>query len=200
MAVAVTEAIPLAFVVAVPADSTADAPEPGAANVTVTPGTGFELASRTVTCSALAKAVPTNTDCGVPAVGATEEGPAGELTSANSMGGETPTAEAETLYEPMAEPAVAVTEAMPPALVDAVDADNTAVAPAAGGVNVTAVPWTGLPRASFTETCSAAPKAVLTLAVCGPPPTSSSCAGGPAVLVSENTAPNATPAADTVTS
>jgi hypothetical protein len=63
------DATPEAFVattiVAVLLLNTPDAPDPGAVNVTFTPGTGLLPASFTVTASALAKAVLMATDCGV---------------------------------------------------------------------------------------------------------------------------------------
>src|ERR1700746_1580968 len=63
------DATPDAFVattiVAVLLLNTPEAPEPGAVNVTFTPGTGLLPASFTVTASALAKAVLTVADCGV---------------------------------------------------------------------------------------------------------------------------------------
>ena len=63
------DATPDAFVatviVAVLLPNTPDAPLPGAVNVTFTPATGLFPASRTVTASALAKAVLTTADCGV---------------------------------------------------------------------------------------------------------------------------------------
>jgi len=63
-------ATPLAFVVAVftPPAKVPLAPLPGAAKVTVTPFTGLLLASRTVACSAVAKAVLIAALWGVPAV------------------------------------------------------------------------------------------------------------------------------------
>ncbi len=63
-----TLATPLALVTALPADSVALAPLPGAAKFTVTPATGLPPGSFTVTCSAVANAVPTTADCGVPPV------------------------------------------------------------------------------------------------------------------------------------
>ena len=67
-AVAVTLAMPDAFVVAVIEDSVALAPEPGAANVTVMPDTGLFDESRTVTCSAVPKPVDTGVVCVDPPV------------------------------------------------------------------------------------------------------------------------------------
>jgi len=63
------DATPDAFVatmiVAVALLNLPDAPDPGAVNVTFTPGTGLPPASFTVTAKALAKAVLTVADCGV---------------------------------------------------------------------------------------------------------------------------------------
>jgi hypothetical protein len=54
LALAVTLATPLAFVVAELADNDAEAPEPGTENVTGTPAAALLLASVTVTCNWLA--------------------------------------------------------------------------------------------------------------------------------------------------
>jgi hypothetical protein len=50
------------------------APEPGPANVTVTPGTGFPPASRTVACNAVEKGVLIAVLCPDPSVAATAAG------------------------------------------------------------------------------------------------------------------------------
>jgi hypothetical protein len=62
---ATPDALVATVIVAVLLLNTPDAPLPGAVNVTFTPGTGLLLTSRTVTASALAKAVLTTADCGV---------------------------------------------------------------------------------------------------------------------------------------
>jgi len=60
------DARPLLSVTTDVVDSVARAPEPGAANVTVTPGTGVPLASVTSTASGVANAVETAVCCGEP--------------------------------------------------------------------------------------------------------------------------------------
>jgi hypothetical protein len=70
LAVAVTLATPEPFVMALGALSAAEAPAPGAEKFTVTPDTGLLDASVTVTLSAVANAVLTAADCGVPPVAA----------------------------------------------------------------------------------------------------------------------------------
>ena len=65
-AVAATEAIPLALVTAVGAESEAPAPLAGAEKLTVTPLTGFPPASVRIACSAAGNAVPACVYCGVP--------------------------------------------------------------------------------------------------------------------------------------
>ncbi len=62
---ATPDALVATVIVAVLLLNTPDAPLPGAVNVTFTPATGLLPASRTVTASALAKAVLMVADCGV---------------------------------------------------------------------------------------------------------------------------------------
>ena len=64
-AAATPEALVVTVMVVVLLLNTPDAPLPGAVKVTLTPATGLLPASRTVTASALAKAVLTVADCGV---------------------------------------------------------------------------------------------------------------------------------------
>jgi hypothetical protein len=64
--VAVTDAMPFEPVVTVVALSVADAEPEGAANVTVTPGTGLPFASSTVADSDDPNAVLTVADCDAP--------------------------------------------------------------------------------------------------------------------------------------
>jgi hypothetical protein len=80
---------------------------------------------------------------------------------------------------------VAVTLAMPDALVTAVALESVAVAPVAGAANVTVTPLTAVPAAFFTVTCSATGKTVATAADCGVPPVAEMLAGEPDVFVSE---------------
>jgi hypothetical protein len=67
-AVAVTEHNPFASVVQVRGEIAAPAPETGELNPTTAPATGRLLASRTLTCSGVAKAVPTCALWPLPAV------------------------------------------------------------------------------------------------------------------------------------
>src|SRR5579862_1379592 len=68
LATAVTLAWPEASVVALAADSVADAPLDGAAKLTVTPLSGLPAASLTSTCSGAANGASTVVLCGVPPV------------------------------------------------------------------------------------------------------------------------------------
>jgi hypothetical protein len=83
--------------------------------------------------------------------------------------------------------AVAVTLAMPEALVTAVRLDRVALAPApgGGGTKVTVTPDTGLPSESFTVACRAAGNAVPTVVDWGVPPVAVMKAAVVDVLVSE---------------
>ena len=85
---------------------------------------------------------------------------------------------------------------MPLLLVTAVavaDPANWALAPLPGAVNVTETPFTGLLKESFTITCKAAGKAVLTNVLCGVPALTVTLAAAPAVLVRLKLAVVATP-------
>ena len=77
--------------------------------------------------------------------------------------------------------------ATPPVLVTAVFTPrppaNVPLAALFRSVNVTATPATGLPLESFTVTCSANAKAVLTTTFCGVPPVAVIVAGAVAVFV-----------------
>ena len=85
MAVAFTLATPLAPVTAVAADKVALAPDAGAVKFTVTPGTGFDKASETVTESAVAKGCVTGAVCVRPpeAMGEPAEQTPGSVTAAD---------------------------------------------------------------------------------------------------------------------
>ena len=65
---------------------------------------------------------------------------------------------------------MAVTLAMPEALVSAVAAERFAEAPVAGTTKTTVAPVTGLPEASLTKTASGSVKGELTAVLCGEPP------------------------------
>ena len=79
---------------------------------------------------------------------------------------------------------MAVTLAMPEALVTAVALDSVAVAPVAGTAKVTVAPLTAAPAAFFTVACSATGNTVATAADCGVPPVAVMLAGDPDVFVS----------------
>ena len=89
--------------------------------------------------------------------------------------------------------------AMPLALVDAMAVrtalGNVPLAPAAGNVNVTLAPDTGLLPASRTVACSTAANGVETKVDCGVPPVAAMLAAAPAVLVNAKLAGVATPGA-----
>jgi hypothetical protein len=166
---ATPEALVATVIVAVLLLNTPDAPDPGAVNVTFTPGTGLLPASFTVTANALAKAVLVVADCGVvPAFAVIDVAGPGVFVS-EKFTVVSPLAVAVTAYGP---PAVAFAvngaEATPDAFVAtvivAVLLPNTPEAPDPGAVNVTFTPETGLLPASFTVTASALAKAVLTVA------------------------------------
>src|SRR5713226_7316372 len=95
--------------------------------------------------------------------------------------------------------AVAVTLAMPDALVTAVGLDSVAPAPLAGGVKVTVAPLTGLPNVSLTVACRAIANAEPLDALCGVPAVAVMEAAAPVVLVSEKLAGVAAPDAVAVT-
>jgi hypothetical protein len=185
LAAAVIAARPEALVTADEALSPADAPLPGATKLTVTPGTGLFEASFTVTPSALANCALTSADCGaLPLLAVIEAGAPGLLVKLK-LTEVSPADEAVTLYGPPAiEFVVAVTDATPDALVTAAELLSPAEAPEPGAAKFTVTPETGLPPLSFTVTASAAPKAVLTVALCGEaPPFAVIEAAAPAALV-----------------
>src|SRR3984893_13570400 len=149
-----------------------EAPLAGAVNVTLTPATGLLPASRTVTASALAKAVLTVADCGVvPALAVMVVAPPAVLVSAK-LTLVSPLAAAVTVYGPPAvalavNGAAATPDAFVATTIVAVPLLNLPEAPAPGAVNVTFTPETGLLPASFTVTARALAKAVLMAADCG---------------------------------
>jgi hypothetical protein len=115
------------------------------------------------------------------------------LVRENDAGVPTPVVEAVTVYEPAESPAVAVTVAMPAALVSAGDPVKAADAPEPGAVNVTGAFATGFPCASVTRTERDDAKASPTVALCPPPPFAVMEAAAPAVFVNEKDAGVATP-------
>ena len=199
LAVAVTDATPDAFVMAVGADKMAVAPKAGGVKDTTAPGTGLLPASRTVACSALEYAPPMILDCGVPPVATINTGAPGALVSVNAADVAPPATAAVTAYEPAVPFAVGLTVATPDKLEIAVADDSVAPAPLPGGENVTVAPATRLPKPSRTVACSGLPNAELIAAVCGVPPVAETALGAPVVLVSTNKAGVATPPTDAVT-
>jgi hypothetical protein len=183
-------ATPLAFVVAVftPPANVPLAPAAGGVNVTTTPLTGLFPASVTVATKGAANAVLIATLCGVPLVAATLAA-APALFVSEKFADVAPIALATTLYGP---PAVAFAVntaevATPLALVVAVFTPPAKVplAPAAGGVNVTTTPLTGLFPVSVTVATNGAAKAVLIVALWPDPLVAATFAAAPAVFVSE---------------
>jgi hypothetical protein len=148
LAVAVTPATPEPLVVAEGADKVALAPDPGVAKLTEIPLNGLPAESLTVACSAVANAVVTCVDCGVPAVASTVAG--GPVVLVSEKVPLNPPTLAVTWYAPSELLAVAVTLATPDALVIAVGLDSVALAPLPGALKFTVMPLSGLPPASFT--------------------------------------------------
>src|SRR5450755_1113580 len=195
LAVNGADAIPAALVVitmvVVLLLNTPEAPEPGAVNVTLTPGTGLLPMSRTVTASGLAKAVLMVALCGVePGFAVIETGAPTLLVSEKLTLGR-PVAAAATVYGPPAMLlAVNGADATPTAFVVTtmvvVLLLNSPDGPAPGAVKVTFTPGTGLLPTSRTVTANGLAKAVLIVALCGVVPALAVIvAGAPTVLVSE---------------
>jgi hypothetical protein len=187
-AVAVTEARPVASVVAGEPRITADAPPPGAVNVTATFGTGLPSESVTRATSADPNAEPTVAVCGLPLFTVTVAAGPGVFVSENEAVVATPAVSALTAYAPATVFAVAATVARPALFVVAGDATITADAPELGGVNVTATPGTGLPLESVTRATSDWANAVPTVALCALPLLIAMFAASPEVFVSANVA------------
>jgi hypothetical protein len=146
-------ATPLALVVTVglPAN-VPEAPAPGAANVTLTPATGLDDASRTSALRAVVNAMLTVVLCGVPAVAVILAGAPAVFVSEKFADVATPLAVAVTVYEPDVALAVnAGAVATPLALVITVGLPaNVPEAPDPGVANVTVTPGTGLEDESRT--------------------------------------------------
>src|SRR5258708_39891811 len=132
-------AIPLALVITVALPpNVPDAPDTGAAKVTLAPAIGLLDASFTVACNAVANEVEIGALCGVPAVALMLAGAPAVLVI-EKLAGATPLAAAATVYEPATVLAVNVgAVATPLALVVTVAlAPNVPEAPEPGAVNVT---------------------------------------------------------------
>src|SRR5260221_10326920 len=193
-------AIPLALVITVALPpNVPDAPDTGAAKVTLAPAIGLLDASFTVACNAVANEVEIGALCGVPAVALMLAGAPGVLVI-EKLAGATPLTVAVTEYEPATVLAVNVgAVATPLALVVTVAlAPNVPEAPDNGAANVTLTPAIGLLDASLTVACSPVANAVVIAALCGVPAVAVMLAGAPAVLVIEKLA-GATPLAVAVT-
>lgn len=181
-------ATPLALVVAVftPPAKLPLAPVLGAVNVTVTPLTGFDPLSRTVTTSGNAKAALTAALCAEPLVAVTDAATPALFVKLKVAGVDTPAAVALTVYVPAVLLAVNAAEvATPFASVVAVltPPANVPLAPVLGAVKVTVTPLTGLDELSFTVTTKGAENAPLTATLCEAPLVAVIDAAAPAALV-----------------
>ena len=136
--------------------------------------------------------------CGVPEVAEIAAAAPAVLVRAK-VAEEAPEALAITLYEPIVELAVAVTLAIPEALVTAVAAESAALAPVTGPAKVTVTPLTGLFPASRTVTRRGVVKAVPNTADWEVPPLAVTVEAAPAVLVNEKGVTTATPDTEAVT-
>jgi hypothetical protein len=193
VAVALTDATPVASVVAVVALSVAEAEPGGAENVTVAPDTGLPRASVTSADSDEPKAVPTVADCDAPPAAEMDATGPAAFVSENAVDAATPTAVPVTAYAPATLSAEAVVVARPLLSVRTVVVAMTAEAPLDGGANVTDTPDTPLPFESWTRATSGDANDVPTVAVCGLPLDTMMVAAGPGVFVSANEAEVPTP-------
>ena len=161
------------------------APAAGGVKVTSTPLTGLFPESVTVAPKGAANAVLIAALWPEPLVAATFA--AGPVRFVSAKFAEVaPTALATTLQGPAVEFAVKTADvATPLPLVVAVFTPpaNAPLAPAAGGVNVTSTPLTGLFPASVTVATRGAAKAVLITAFCAVPLVAATLAAGPVLLV-----------------
>lgn len=184
-------AIPEEFVTAVlfPPANVPLAPDGGAVNVTVTPGTRFPPTSVTVADNGLPNAVLIFAPCPEPPLALMVAGAPTRFVKTNTALAVTPGTEATTLYGPPAMLfAVNVAEvAIPDASVTAVffPPAKVPLGPDTGGANVTVTPGTGLPLVSVTSTESGVVKAVLIFVLFGVPPFATIFAGVLVVLVNE---------------
>src|SRR5438128_11416 len=210
LAVALTLAIPDAFVVAVmhpaadgtqaePPLSAAVGPLVGAWNVTTAPGTAAPVPSRTSACSCKAKAAPTMAVCGLPACTWMVWPPS--FVSVNVAGVDTPDTLAVTVKTPPVPFAAAVTLASPELSVTAVAPESVAVAPLEPvcAAKFTVMPGSELPEASATTTTKGLAKALLVGVVCGLPLTMNTAAGPVETFCRRKVAGVATPETDAVT-
>jgi hypothetical protein len=185
------DATPDAFVattiVAVLLLKTPDAPDPGAVNVTFTPGTGLFPASVTVATKGAPNAVLIAVLCPEPLVTTTFAAGPTLFVSEKFAGVATPATAAVTVYGPPAvafavNEAAATPDAFVATVIVAVLLLKTPDAPDPGAVNVTFTPATGLLPASRTVACKAVANAVLIAALCGVPAVAVIVAGGPVTV------------------
>jgi hypothetical protein len=174
-------------VVLEPLANVPDAPLPGAANVTVVPGTGLPAASITSATNGLGNALPTVADCPEPDTTETEDGAPGALVRLK-LAPLAPVADALTDYPPALLLAVNVLAVACPSLpvvavVVAVPLTNVPEAPLPGALKVTLTPGTGLPAESVTCATNAPANALPTVADCPDPDTTATEDGAPAVLL-----------------
>jgi hypothetical protein len=150
------------------------APLDGAVNITLTPGTGWPLASLTVTFSGVGSAVLTIERCGVPAFTVIDAASLGSFVSEKLAGVPAPATDAVTTYGPpgMLFAVNTADVATPFAFVIAVSTPpaNVPLGPVcAGAVNITVTPVSGFPPASLTVAMSVAANAASIGALCGVP-------------------------------
>ena len=186
LAVAFTDTMPDALVVADSAESTALAPVDGAANVTTASATGLLPASLTCTESGIEKAAPAKEDWLVPPRMPIDAAAPVTVDSAKFAGVASPAAFAVAVKLPNVTLAVAVVVATPAAFVTAVGGRKIAPAPEGGPANATRIPGTGLPDASRTVAWSPLGNAVPGVVVCGVPAVATIDAATPGELVSAN--------------
>jgi hypothetical protein len=197
-AIALTVARPFTSVLAGEPVTVAEAPLAGGVNVTLTPETGFPLASLTSATSGLANDAPTVALWLLPPLTTMVVGAPATFVSANVADVALPV-EATTEYVPAAVPAVAVTVARPDASVVAGDVANVADGPVPGAAKVTDAPGTGFPSASSTSATSDPANVAPTVALCGLPLLTITVAGAPAVFVRLKLAVETTPETSAVT-
>jgi hypothetical protein len=130
--------------------------------------------------------VPTLVPCGVPSTAVIRPTARGEFVSKKVAAVGAPLALAVTLYVPATEFAVKTgAMATPETFVTTVftPASNEPLAPEEGASNVTAIPLTGFPAASFTVPESRVPKGVPTFVDWGVPAVAVTVEAGPNVTV-----------------
>jgi hypothetical protein len=136
-------------------------PEPGAENVTTTPGIRFPAESLTVAVRTVGKALLMFAVWGVPPVAAMEDGGPGVTVRRKAAWPAAPGAEADTVKVPVVALAVKAADVATPAAVvtaEFVPPAKLPLAPEAGATKVTVMPLNRLLKASRTVTTSGEPK------------------------------------------